>query len=760
ACTASSACGAGQYCNAEIGACLPGSGPPLGGIVTVGTPAAAVSSELRSAQIAAWSAPLASVAAANPGHLGGPDALSRLGRAYCYRSPQQPGPASLAGAAVEPSLDLACADGLPQGALGFANRIREVETSAQGGVTFDLLEACRADLDAQPTAPATAAHLLDAHPCVSLGRLFLALDAAAAAPPALEPQRLVMQLARQWLGANAFAATSAVQHQALSDALDATGSPAHVTLGDAVDRMERAWRVLFDPKVQAQLLGGPETGWAVGHPDYRVPARPVAQWSFNSAPPGAVDVEGGVALDTIGRNVGKLAVPGPVAPSMGTCETQGPVAVSTHAFSITTYLEYFVANTTFTLFEKTGPDRFWIDATMGASGPIRFDMRSASGATATFTLPWAPSLAVYAFVFDGANYRITRFLHTGTTTTFAPTSVTGPPAAWGAPGPVRLGCTVPHPGALHGDYVAYDDVAIWDRAVTEAELTAMGTRYAQIKSSLADRPIVPAGEQGVGLPVHILEAAGAHIDLLSAYLEAERAAMYDECYLGGASPARDRALARTGRALRMIPVAERQAAALTELLESQPAWLARYDDAHHAFAAKHNEIVEVVRRVQSCSNPLGITENDLPLYQGNAVGASERFFASSRFLTAQARGEITASNDLLQLARNAYLAQRQSAYQVALSATDKAARLDQLRLSYDNQLRRFCGAPADGSSLLDAFLAGTLTAGNCYLTESCRTLAGAPLRQLPPSCLRGEIGERLVAIQAAALDAERAKANY
>jgi hypothetical protein len=236
--------------------------------------------------------------------------------------------------------------------------------------------------------------------------------------------------------------------------------------------------------------------------------------------------------------------------------------------------------------------------------------------------------------------------------------------------------------------------------------------------------------------------------------------MYDECYLGGASAARDRVIARTGRGLRMIHLIERDAELLANLPGAATApWSARYDNARRAVAGKRAKVMEALRLAQTCTNPLGVTELDLPLFQGNAVGATDRFFASSRFLATQARGEIDAATGELSAARTAYEQQRQAQFQVTTSQLDKAERMRKLRLDYEGVLRRYCGAPAVGQSLLDGFLAGTLDASNCYLKDSCPGASTLPLRTIEPRCLRGEIGERVVAMQTAAIDTERAIAS-
>src|SRR6185369_1703220 len=96
---------------------------------------------------------------------------------------------------------------------------------------------------------------------------------------------------------------------------------------------------------------------------------------------------------------------------------------------------------------------------------------------------------------------------------------------------------------------------------------------------------------------------------------------------------------------------------------------------------------------------------------------------------------------------------------------DSADRILRISTDYEDQLKRFCGAPAGEDpahgkfALLAGFQSGALTASSCFLkTElpACAAFVGAAIGGAPASCLRGEMGARVLAIQAAFVDADNA----
>jgi hypothetical protein len=125
-------------------------------------------------------------------------------------------------------------------------------------------------------------------------------------------------------------------------------------------------------------------------------------------------------------------------------------------------------------------------------------------------------------------------------------------------------------------------------------------------------------------------------------------------------------------------------------------------------------------------NPLGIEENDLPLYFGDATGTNSRYFASSDYLLTQwaEPAEMSAETWFAQ-ARNNWISQRNSKIQDALSADDQQRRLEALGEQYGEPIISACGLTVvdgqavDGITAVKLLSSGRITSGTCYLGQTC-----------------------------------------
>lgn len=309
--------------------------------------------------------------------------------------------------------------------------------------------------------------------------------------------------------------------------------------------------------------------------------------------------------------------------------------------------------------------------------------------------------------------------------------------------------------------VFYDELSLWNRALDPTEFAGMAGSYNFTSANETVRSATTlAGEQAIGLAAHLVEAAAADLNLLASYLNAARGASYGECYLGGGSPSRDLARNRAGRNLRLVSVIEGEAAHLASAPGTSSApWYPRYQADLTVLGANRAKVMQELQLLSDCRNPLGIPEEELPLFVGQAVGAADRFFASTHFLVGLANAEITAATTALTSAQNAYNAQVTADFTRHLSSVDQQQNIEKLKVSYDGVLRRYCGAPS-GTRLVDGFMAGTLDASNCFIkTErsECQAETTKPLINVQPSCLRGELGERFTAMQSAYIDMSTAK---
>ena len=884
-------CDTGSYCNTMFGLCFPGSAAPTEDLVD---PATAVpSSTLPSAGVATWTATL--LAAAHTSSVLSATGTAGFQEAYCYDPSRTTAGAFGWNLTMSPlSGDMYCATSLRQQTFSFEDTATEFDDGSSGGATYDLFATCLQDLAATPSGT-TLATLIPSRSCASLGRFFLALaanrDAAGVGHPMADvDQRLVMQLLRQWLGLNAYVASTAVQDRDYDDALTSSTAPANQRLGTAVDQVDADLRVLLDPEVHPQFTSGAGLPRALDVADYRVRLRPVARWAFNVNGASSPDSEGANALTVTGASVsgGLLHAQGGTTSS---CASSQPVAAGDHRFSIAFALDFKPpTSSTTTVFDKLAAngDRLRIDATSGATlGSMNLRMYDSLGGSVSFTNVPSGMIAIsvegtgYVLYYAPADPTAPHVAHT-----VLGTALVGRGPAWGAAGTVRLNCNLPpnpdictswdhnvigdgldystrapftehsatwrytctdwiappftrsctgtpisaqtctnianarrpaliaqinatpvspvssppaakrdallvqggvatldeqevaHPKFITSwtdwrcdtrisNYIdpitgnkpvcgwygqaSWDEVSIWDRPIQLAEFTDMAARYGAPANESIPAPTEPAGkEQAAGLPVHLLEAASADLALLTAYAAAEHDAMYGECYLGGASPARDRLAMRGGKNLRLVALLEGEAEHLAAIAGTTPAWYPRYEAAHRELAGRRALAVQALIQGSQCTNPLGITEQDIPMFVGEEVGASARFYASSRYLTAKAREEIAAADGKLGLARTAYTSQREQAYQLVAARETTDERLTRIRADFESQIMRLCGPAAGSTSLVDGFLAGTIAPNTCFLNTSMPACtATTTIADLPPECLRGELGNELLAIKTA-----------
>ncbi|MEZ4359065.1 MAG: hypothetical protein R3B48_02720 [Kofleriaceae bacterium] len=773
-CTAG--CGAGTYCNAETATCLPGSYAP-GGIIADGsyTPV----SLLHSAQRAAWTS--ATTALRGYQYLFRGDDIIGMERAVCFASPSQSTAGWLGSTNANPSLDAQCTGSVNQQVFPFADATHAVLHDDAGNDTFSLLDACLADLQVTPSSPYTPANLLQTRPCVSLARFMLATTTPSPTTsnyPQIARARLQNQLTREWVMLHAMIARQSVREGEYDEVVTGeSGPPPSERLGAAMDVMEKGWR-----QVVRQRRTDEAERTAAQQPDFRTLGRPLVHWTFNQTLDGLIDdVENDYDLrianyPVASRNNKYLAL----GSTPVTCGTDKDVDLPSRHFSLVAWVAAANTPTTYNLIEKaTATDAFRVRI-YNSTTTTRRVTASYSSATlkgggfsvvgeVQFDVPAEPGY--YAFVAEGNKFRIYALRRNTNGTPIAqeitPLSTFGGGPQWGAPGRVTLGCQ------LSQGVVMLDEISLWERPLPIETVQTFALTYLTAtgggdppKVSLPPRQLTMSAtdEQAQGLSAHLVDAAAAHMELAADYVRSERSALFAECAQGAVGPVRTRVLGRAGRALRFVALVENDARDLLALAGTTAApWRPRYDAASRLLAGKRAAAVQALAFATSCENPLGITDDDLPLFHGTEVGASARFFSSSRFLIDQARAQVTASSNELTAARSAWQEQRWSEFQHAvLDPTEKAGRLHKLENEYESALRRLCGAPST-DTLLAGFRgtlpSGALTSSNCFLKRELPACAGAellPIKNVPAFCLRGQIGEQILTIQGAELDARNA----
>jgi hypothetical protein len=211
---------------------------------------------------------------------------------------------------------------------------------------------------------------------------------------------------------------------------------------------------------------------------------------------------------------------------------------------------------------------------------------------------------------------------------------------------------------------------------------------------------LPHHTQTDGLPVAVLETLHAQLALLEPRME--EAALRGEVT----------AAALAGRVLRyaavLRPIAVDLAARAAEWATAaglpRPAWLDRYDSLTGKSASLMGRLASLAGAILAGENPLGISDEDLPLYFfGDEVTATRRFSAVSDFLigagpgsTAWAPTLVARADAELDAARTAYISIRQREVQTAQDEATLARRLDRIRTKYGDQIFELCGVPPEG----------------------------------------------------------------
>jgi hypothetical protein len=269
-------------------------------------------------------------------------------------------------------------------------------------------------------------------------------------------------------------------------------------------------------------------------------------------------------------------------------------------------------------------------------------------------------------------------------------------------------------------------------------------------------------EQQFGLAPALMEGLVSHMKLLSSYLESVALQSYqDSPSVTGTREARE-AMHRFGAAMRYALAIEeistllKSAAfgtstactAATEATDcaqydpphcvedentcAESKWVARWHEARGAFLEARAAALTAAVSLRAGRNPLGIDENDLPLFFGDVSGSTSRFFASSDYLmNTWAVSAVASAQGALSEARDAWVRQRDSKIRDQENVNDRSRRLEALTTQYGGALASACGLDASRSAaeVLQAFTSGELTVDTCFVDftrEECRVPKAPP----------------------------------
>jgi hypothetical protein len=632
--------------------------------------------------------------------------------------------------------------------------------------------------------------------CINLAQVFPALgsfargdvDSEAAAIPGDRAAGLLQRLLAQWLDVHAFVLQQGAQESEATAALGVTDGATGPTvdLGELLTTAERGWDLLLDRSYTTALAVMPTV--TVRDGDYRTP-RPSAYYSFDAAhmtDKHVVDLVGDHHLDHTGVLVadgtGARITTNGSAPLRG-ARAYAPIGDATVSFWLDT--------------SRVPAGNSYIVYSAGAID-VRIAPKSGSTTLATLTVGHGSPYLTYDFTkgawthFAAVRVGNEYTLYVNGTYTAVVTFTTRPSASGN---PTTLVLSAPAT-------VTIDELALWQQSLSPSDVLALfqrgrapSNRLAPLNTAWTTEVAPYAGErpdhdQHLGIATKIVETAASHAGVLQAYAERSLAGVYGSCYAGGTSTPQRDAMARTARGLRYLTAATALASDLhrrgsevscTGNLEcalaapagvaltcgtasvcvaadgttftAAPAWDAAYRAAATRLAASRGRAIAALGRLERCENPLGIPEDDLPLYFGDVTGDNARFFASSDYLMDRwALPAVREASAALADARSAWQSMRQSNIQQTMTEHDAERRMEGLVKTFVQPIIDACGLTGyDPADVIPAFDRGDLSVMSCFRFDRCSRDSGL--------CMRGQMGGAMLDIKAAANALRQEKRN-
>lgn len=712
--------------------------------------------------------------------------------------------------------DLQCADSNTkheQWAVGLVSYVDRtpLTTPPSGTAQYDMLAQCVQQI-MTPAPSAVAPGTIDNSSCVSLARFYPALFSVAGAPPYRfdslpgsaqfdsQSRLLFLRLLQQWSQLASFIARNGTQQRGVADILTQltpsvkeqsllNATPASLTYGSLLDAVDNAWTLVLDKRIQQPLTALPS--YAVAKPDYRQLHKPLAYWTF-AAPdrsPGVINNYGSSAQPLAATWCG---YDGDFMVGSTYCThsaTQGRLDRNvTLAVNVTAPKAPLTAAST--VLDADGLVVKFVP-TSGALA-LQVGHRIADGTTQFVSFPVRVAGGLLFIERDERSmvYQLTtaaaNLANAGSQNELVTLQAhySAPPAI--ANDTIMVGAS----RSSSADYLksSLAQVALWDSALSRTELVALAGVYASVTSTntrpvwLSDVTVPPASdananEPAVGLPVSLLEGLIPTMGLIEAYIDDAALANPAACRRGYTDDGLQRARERAARSLRVAYAVQ----LIAETLHAQAAaagtlaWESRYASAVSELQGARSHAIQALANAENCQNPMGLGPKEFPLYFADSRGLVSSGGTGLNVIEASANYLMTKAHDVneqaiaaLANARTAWVQQYQSEVQRDIWQGNQQQRLDDIRASFGKELIDACGIPVDisgqnASTVLQRFLDpndshGHLTPQTCFVTETsaCANTPTTALSDIDPACVRGQIGEALMAAEAARQRVQRA----
>jgi len=188
---------------------------------------------------------------------------------------------------------------------------------------------------------------------------------------------------------------------------------------------------------------------------------------------------------------------------------------------------------------------------------------------------------------------------------------------------------------------------------------------------------------------------------------------------------------------------------LSHINESRAVWKPAFARSQAVFRRALGDAARAVAVLTRCGNPLGLDENDLPLYFAGPASSSDRFFASSDFLSQLAVTQQARAKASLEEARSAWRDQTNVKVQEKLQDDERDRRLEALRIQAGTTFASLCGLSDQAADVYQKAVQGTVNPETCHIRDAPECKNVMPL---PQTCFRGLLGEAAANIMAARSD--------